>query len=101
MASGASSSGSKVVPQFLVKLFQMTNNPAHRDVIAWSDDGAAFWVSDISRVSTLSPLLQRCHLPEGCLQAKSEGETGRRAEKRERRERSKGMRDKRKPGCKL
>jgi hypothetical protein len=57
MASGASGggAGNKVVPQFLVKLFQMTNNPAHRDVIAWSDDGAAFWVSDISRVSLALP----------------------------------------------
>ena len=50
MASAGGSGGNKLVPQFLVKLFKMTNNPAHRDVIAWSDDGTAFWVSDISRV---------------------------------------------------
>jgi len=51
MASAGGSGGNKLVPQFLVKLFKMTNNPAHRDVIAWSDDGTAFWVSDISRFS--------------------------------------------------
>lgn len=64
-ASGVAASSSKAVPQFLVKLFKMTNNPAHRDVVAWSDDGAAFWVSDISKVSRTRGTRERLEQDRG------------------------------------
>jgi heat shock transcription factor len=45
------SSMQRGVPQFLVKLYKMTNNPQHCEVVVWSDDNNAFWVADIAAFS--------------------------------------------------
>jgi hypothetical protein len=46
-----SGSGTRSVPQFLVKLYRMANNLAHSSVVKWDEDGVAFWVADIAAFS--------------------------------------------------
>eukprot|EP00730_Choanoeca_flexa_P010163 TRINITY_DN1619_c0_g1_i1.p1 TRINITY_DN1619_c0_g1~~TRINITY_DN1619_c0_g1_i1.p1 ORF type:complete len:327 (+),score=82.28 TRINITY_DN1619_c0_g1_i1:158-1138(+) len=45
------SSMQRGVPQFLLKLYKMTNNTSHDHIIKWSDDDNSFWVADIAAFS--------------------------------------------------